>query len=131
MATNVGDTSIQTVNLDVVQSDTYLATLTFTDSTGAAVNVSAWVFESQIRALYDSSAIITSFSFSQTGLATNQIAMSLTPAQTALLPIAASSQAGEVNINILSYDLKATLADGVSIYTIQQGAINVNPSVTK
>ncbi len=123
-------TDVQTVNIDVNQGDCFNNLLSFFESNGTTPkDVSAWTFTSQIREEYDSEIVLATFSFSQAGYDTNQTLMSLTAAQTLSLPEKPSVQPGNKVINRLSYDLKAEI-DGC-IYTIQQGTVFVNPTVTR
>lgn len=121
---------VATVNIETYQGRCGTWLFSFNDSlTGAAADISSWDFAAQIRDLYDSTNILATMTFDKTGLADNQVLMSLSAADTLALPIADATAPGNFRSLKFTYDVVATV-DGGCNYTVQRGAVIHFGSVT-
>lgn len=116
------------LDINIEQGSTFSIGLTFTNSNGTALDVSLWEFEAQIRTTYESSVILGSFTFTA-GASVDQVSMSLTSTETALLP-ALPTQSYKITDSPYAYDVFATLPD-TSVMKILQGTVNLIPRVTR
>ena len=105
-------------NIFIDQGATFTTTVTVTDSSGSAVNLSGYSVAAQIRKTF-LSASATSFTASISNASSGEITISLTPTQTAAL------EAGR-----FVYDVVITASGGTKTRVVE-GQVTVNPSVTR
>ena len=105
-------------NIFIDQGATFTTTVTVTDSSGSAVNLSGYSVAAQIRKTF-LSASATAFTASISNASSGEITISLTPTQTAAL------EAGR-----FVYDVVITASGGTKTRVVQ-GQVTVNPSVTR
>lgn len=106
------------VELTLEQGSDFNAVLNLTDSTGTALNLSNFNVESQMRKSYYSSTA-TDFVMEITSIATGEINMSMSAANTS-------------NLTPGRYVYDVLVTDNSNIKTrIIEGIINVKPSVTR
>ena len=105
-------------NIFIDQGATFTTTVTVTDSSGSAVNLSGYSVAAQIRKTF-LSASATAFTASISNASSGEITISLTPTQTAAL------EAGR-----FVYDVVITASGGTKTRVVE-GQGTVNPSVTR
>ena len=105
-------------NIFIDQGATFTTTVTVTDSSGSAVNLSGYSVAAQIRKTF-LSASATAFTASISNASSGEITISLTPTQTAAL------EAGR-----FVYDVVITASGGTKTRVVE-GQVSVNPSVTR
>ena len=105
-------------NIFIDQGATFTTTVTVTDSSGSAVNLSGYSVAAQIRKTF-LSASATAFTASISNASSGEITISLSPTQTAAL------EAGR-----FVYDVVITASGGTKTRVVQ-GQVTVNPSVTR
>ena len=105
-------------NIFIDQGATFTTTVTVTDSSGSAVNLSGYSVAAQIRKTF-LSASATAFTASISNASSGEITISLTPTQTAAL------EAGR-----FVYDVVITASGGTKTRVVE-GQVTVNPSVTR
>ena len=112
------------VNLDIAQRlditcrkrDTFSLTLNFTDSSGTAINLSAYTFKLDVRDASNNSDIIADNVFDYTGNSNGQ------------LVISATSSEMDVSSGVYIYDLQTTLSGTVTTWLY--GTFTINDDVT-
>jgi len=107
-----------TLNLEFTAGDGYVLTLTFQDSDGNALDVSAYTHRAQIRARY-SSTDCTAFAIDDTSATTGVLRMPLTAVQTRAL--------GQ---GVYRWDYERQ-ASGEDPQTLFAGTVLVRPDVTR
>ena len=105
-------------NIFIDQGATFTTTVTVTDSSGSAVNLSGYSVAAQIRKTF-LSASATAFTASISNASSGEITISLSPTQTAAL------EAGR-----FVYDVLITDSSGTKTRVVE-GQVTVNPSVTR
>ena len=105
-------------NIFIDQGATFTTTVTVTDSSGSAVNLSGYSVAAQIRKTF-LSASATAFTASISNASSGEITISLTPTQTAAL------EAGR-----FVYDVVITASGGTKTRVVE-GQVTGNPSVTR
>ena len=105
-------------NIFIDQGATFTTTVTVTDSSGSAVNLSGYSVAAQIRKTF-LSASATAFTASISNASSGEITISLSPTQTAAL------EAGR-----FVYDVVITASGGTKTRVVE-GQVTVNPSVTR
>ena len=105
-------------NIFIDQGATFTTTVTVTDSSGSAVNLSGYSVAAQIRKTF-LSASATAFTASISNASSGEITISLSPTQTAAL------EAGR-----FVYDVLITASGGTKTRVVE-GQVTVNPSVTR
>jgi nitrogen fixation protein FixH len=116
--TNVGIVPA-TVNLTIEQGNTWSASLTFTDGTGTAINLTGYTFTAQIRPSYSSSTVTATFTCTVTDAIHGVVTLSLTSDQTAALPAPFTGQ----------WDL--WMSSPATALRIMAGNVTVVPRVTR
>ena len=97
----------------------FTTTVTVTDSTGSAVDLTNYTLASQIRKTYESSSATVAFTCTKTAATSGQFTLSLTNTQTAAVP-----QGRYV------YDAIITASGGTKTRVVE-GIVTVNPRVTQ
>ena len=105
-------------NIFIDQGATFTTTVTVTDSSGSAVNLSGYSVAAQIRKTF-LSASATAFTATISNASSGEITISLSPTQTAAL------EAGR-----FVYDVVITASGGTKTRVVE-GQVTVNPSVTR
>ena len=105
-------------NIFIDQGATFTTTVTVTDSSGSAVNLSGYSVAAQIRKSHQSTSSVA-FTASVSDASSGEITISLTPTQTAAL-----EQGRYV------YDVLITDSSGTKTRVVE-GQVTVNPSVTR
>ena len=105
-------------NIFIDQGATFTTTVTVTDSSGSAVNLSGYSVAAQIRKTF-LSASATAFTASISNASSGEITISLSSTQTAAL------EAGR-----FVYDVVITASGGTKTRVVE-GQVTVNPSVTR
>jgi nitrogen fixation protein FixH len=118
--TNVGIVPA-TVNLTIEQGNTWSASLTFTDGTGTAINLTGYTFTAQIRPAYSSSTVTATFTCTVTDAIHGVMTLSLTSDQTAALPAPFTGQ----------WDLWMSTTSPATALRIMAGNVTVVPRVTR
>jgi hypothetical protein len=119
--------------LVIEQGATFQISLNFNEpndangNPGAPIDVSSWIFHGQIRPTYSSPIVIQNFVFSE-GLTTNQILVSITAANTALIPVPPTLNYQITGV-LYAYDIFATRPD-TTVLKILYGSMTVMPEVT-
>lgn len=120
-------------NLSIEQGATFTMALNFNQpnnpdgSQGDPIDVSGWTFKGSIRASYTSPTDLQDFSFDE-GLTTNQIIVSISADDTALLPVL-PVQNYSLNPSGLAFDIFASVGGG-TVLKIMQGEAQITPRVT-
>ena len=97
----------------------YSTTVTVTDSTGSAVDLTNYTIASQIRKTYESASATVAFTTTKTAATSGQFTLTLTNAQTAAIPHG-------------RYVYDAVITSGSSVKTrVVEGIVTVNPRVTQ
>ena len=105
-------------NIFIDQGATFTTTVTVTDSSGSAVNLSGYSVAAQIRKTF-LSASATAFTASISNASSGEITISLSSTLTAAL------EAGR-----FVYDVVITASGGTKTRVVE-GQVTVNPSVTR
>lgn len=117
-----------TLDIRIEQGTSFQQTLTFNDEAGEPIDVSTWIFAGQIRATYSSSSVIKPFVFIPGG-DTNQVIMSMTAANTALIPVDPTNNF-KIKPTYYCYDIIVTKLD-MTVDRILEGAAIIIPTVTR
>lgn len=116
--------SVKSLDLEIPQGTSFPLLLTVRDSLLASTDITGYTFVSQIRASYESSAIIASFVFTVQNQTTNtgQVKMDL----------ASSALSGLVLTGMVSYvyDVEMTAPNG-TVSRLLQGRAIITPEVTR
>ena len=105
-------------NIFIDQGATFTTTVTVTDSSGSAVNLSGYSVAAQIRKSHQSTSSVD-FTASVSDASSGEITISLTPTQTAAL------EAGR-----FVYDVVITASGGTKTRVVEGQAI-ITPGVTR
>ena len=97
----------------------FTTTVTVTDSTGSAVNLSGYSHAAQIRKSYDSAAATVAFTTATTDASNGKFTLSLTNTQTAAIPHGR-----------YVYDAVITASGGTKTRVVE-GIVTINPRVTQ
>ena len=98
----------------------FTTTVTVTDSTGSAVDLTGYTHEAQIRKSYDSSSATQTFTTTTTDATAGQFTLVLTNAQTAAIPHGR-----------YVYDAVITQTSGGEKTRVVEGIVTINPRVTQ
>ena len=107
------------VELTLDQGTTFQTSISLTNDEQTTINVTNYVFASQIRKSYYSSNAVANITVSIANAATGNVTLSMTPANTA-----------NVKAGRYLYDLTMTDTGGVKTRVIE-GIITVTPQVTR
>ena len=110
-------------NLNIEQGATFTRTITWKDSTGAAVNLTGYTARMQIRERVESTSALVSLTQASgitLGGAAGTVVITITPTQTDALP----------NIKKGVYDLELVSNGGI-VTRLLQGEVVVSPQVTR
>lgn len=110
-------------NLNIEQGATFTRTITWKDSTGAAINLTGYTARMQIRERVESSTALVSLTNSSgitLGGAAGTVVITVTAALTDALP----------NMKKGVYDLELVSAGGI-VTRLLQGEVVVSPQVTR
>lgn len=116
------------LDITVEQGASFSLPITFTNSDGTPLDVSAWVFTGQIRATYSSATSIQALAFVD-GVSTNVVIAGITAANTALIPVNPTTSF-EITPTLYCYDIDALLPD-TTVMRVLQGAALISPRVTR
>lgn len=107
-----------TLDIDMVQGDTYVNTITFVDENGTGIDYSAATFAAQVRPTYKSpNTEMQAFDVNVTNAATGIIVITLLNTQTRTLPTECV------------WDFQITI--GGTPTTLLAGSVNVQRDVTR
>ena len=98
----------------------FTTTVTVTDSTGSAVNLSGYTHAAQIRKSYDSTSATASFTTTTTNATAGQFTLVLTNTQTAAIPHGR-----------YVYDAVITQTPSGTKTRVVEGIVTINPRVTQ
>lgn len=117
-------------NLTIEQGATFSRTITWTDSTGAGVNLTGYTIQGKIKRKTSDQIALLSFTSTLANQGTNpgQFTISLTAAQTATLPSAPGNGAEKVSLECC-YDVEAV--QGATVYRLIEGLALISPEVTR
>ena len=107
-------------NIFIDAGTDFTTTVTVTDSTGSAVNLSGYSHAAQIRKSYDSSSATASFTTTTSDASAGQFTLALSNSQTAAIPHGR-----------YVYDAVITQTSGGTKTRVVEGQVTVNPSVTR
>ncbi len=97
----------------------FTTTVTVTDSTGSAVNLTGYSHAAQIRKSHDSASATVAFTTATTNATSGQFSLSLTNAQTGAIPHG-------------RYVYDAVITSGSNVKTrVVEGMVTINPRVTQ
>lgn len=117
-------------DLRVQQGSDYSIRFTFNNSSGVAIDLTSHSFRSQIRQRYDSQAILATFTVSSAlGTDKNQVLLTLTDTQTAVLTVSKSKTVKKTEEEYC-WDLEWTDDSGV-VRRPLEGTVFVSPRVTQ
>ena len=106
-------------NLFIDAGADFTTTVTVTDSTGSAVDLTNYTIASQIRKTYEAASATVAFTTTKTAATSGQFTLTLTNAQTAAIPHG-------------RYVYDAVITSGSSVKTrVVEGIVTVNPRVTQ
>ena len=97
----------------------FTTTVTVTDSTGSALNLTGYTHAAQIRKSYDSTSATVAFTTTTTDASNGKFTLSLTNTQTAAIPHGR-----------YVYDAVITASGGTKTRVVE-GIVTVNPRVTQ
>lgn len=98
----------------------FTTTVTVTDSTGSALNLTGYTHAAQIRKSYDSTSATVAFTTATTDASNGKFTLSLTNTQTAAIPHGR-----------YVYDAVITQTSGGTKTRVVEGIVTVNPRVTQ
>lgn len=118
------------LDFEIEQGASFYRKLTIKDSVPALVDLTGYVYSGQIRTGPGQTPILASFSFNILNQATNkgEVEVTLTPADTAALPIKKQSGPGRSDISY-AYDIFVTYPNGTKDRVLY-GKVKVSPRVT-
>tara|TARA_B100000424_G_scaffold87625_1_gene65556 strand:- start:989 stop:1324 length:336 start_codon:yes stop_codon:yes gene_type:complete len=106
-------------NIFIDAGTDFTTTVTVTDSTGSAVNLSGYSHAAQIRKSYDSSSATASFTTTTSDASAGQFTLALSNSQTAAIPHGR-----------YVYDAVITSGSGTKTRVVE-GIVTINPRVTQ
>ena len=98
----------------------FTTTVTVTDSTGSALNLTGYTHAAQIRKSYDSTSATVAFTTATTDATGGKFTLTLTNTQTAAIPHGR-----------YVYDAVITQTSGGTKTRVVEGIVTVNPRVTQ
>ena len=107
-------------NIFIDEGADFTTTVTVTDSTGSAVNLSGYSHAAQIRKSYDSSSATASFTTATSDASAGQFTLALSNSQTAAIPHGR-----------YVYDAVITQTSGGTKTRVVEGIVTINPRVTQ
>ena len=107
-------------NIFIDAGAAFTPTLTVTDSSGSAVNLSGHTHAAQIRKTYDSSTATVAFTTTTTNASAGQFTLALSNTQTAAIPHGR-----------YVYDAVITQTSGGTKTRVVEGIVTINPRVTQ
>lgn len=117
------------LNIVIEQGALFTRTLAFFEADGTTpIPVTGWAFSGQLRARYDSDTSPATFTFTD-GLNANEKTYTLTPEETAAIPVDPSVSTSRTSTDYL-YDLFADKG-GDDTERVVEGVARVSPRVTK
>lgn len=116
-------------NMTIEQGATFLISFTWKDSTGAAIDLTDYVITSKLKRKLSDIIPVLEFTCEVLVAANGTFQISLTAAQTALLPTMPNTNANKDMLS-LYYDILATKNDDSSIIRILEGIAYISPRVT-
>ena len=105
-------------NIFIDSGADFTTTVTVTDSTGSAVNLSGYTHAAQIRKTYESASATVSFTTATSDATAGQFTLVLTNAQTAAIAHG-------------RYVYDAVITTGSTKTRVVEGIVTVNPRVTQ
>lgn len=113
------------LNITIEQGTDFSQKLTIKDSVLALVDITAWSFAGQVRASFNATAILATFTFQTLDQTTNrgEVLMKLAHAVTSAIP------AGKKKLTTYAYDVESTVA-GIIDRVVEGDAI-LDAEVTK
>lgn len=115
-------------NVTFVQGDTYRLRLRFKDDAGDAIDITDWVFNAQVRANYDDTAVMGQFTYDiedQTQAETKgYVTLVLTDDQTTDIPVAVLPDPSGY------FDVEVTFPDG-DVRTYVSGKVTAKAQVSR
>jgi hypothetical protein len=106
-------------NIFIDAGTDFSTTVTVTDSTGSALNLTGYSHAAQIRKSYDSTSATVAFTTSTTSASAGQFTLTLTNTQTAAIPHGR-----------YVYDAVITSGSGTKTRVVE-GIVTINPRVTQ
>lgn len=109
-------------NITVNQGENYDLTATLTNANGTAVNISGYELRGKVRYSYGSTGILVDLAPTIVNATGGVISFSLTPAETAALPI-----------TVAVYDIERFVSGQspeLTVSRVLQGTVTVTPEVT-
>jgi hypothetical protein len=106
-------------NISLNKGENFDFTATLQDSTGGAINLSGYNIRGYVRYNYASSGILIDLAPSISNSISGIVAVSLTPTQTAALPV-----------TVALYDMEKYTSGNAIVNRILNGSFTINPEVT-
>lgn len=119
-----------TYNFTLEQGASFERVLTIRDSLDAPIDLTGFVFSGQIRKKYSDTSVLASFSFTilDQGTDTGKVRMSMTAANTALIPVE-KAESAEKKLTQYCYDVE--MNTGSTVDRILEGVVSISPEVTR
>lgn len=115
-------------DITIEQGATFSLACTWKDSTGAAINLTGYTLAGKIRRKASDVNAVASFTVAVTVAASGTFSISMTAANTSLLPTSPQLTAEKQTLD-LCYDIEAT--NGSTVYRVLEGLCKISPQVTK
>lgn len=112
----------------IEQGATLTRSVTWQDSTGAAIDLTAYTISGKIKRKTSDAQALVALTITVTNAAAGQFTFSLTAAQTALLPVKHGLD-GQKELLECVYDIEAVT--GSTVYRILEGVCSISPEVNK
>lgn len=116
-------------DLTIEQGATFQLQCQWQDSSGNNINLTGYTISGKIRRRTSDTQPLVSFTTNITSAVNGQFIISLTAAQTALLPTAHNSTTAEKQLLECVYDVEAV--SGATVYRLFEGLVKVSPEVTR
>jgi len=107
-------------NISINQGESYNLDATLISSSGTSVNLSGYYLRGQARYSYGSTGVLLDLSPTITNATGGTIKVSLTPAQTASLPI-----------TVAVYDIESYVSGESTVNRVLNGLFSISPEVTR
>ncbi len=107
-------------NISINQGESYNLDATLVSSSGTSVNLSGYYLRGQARYSYGSTGVLLDLSPTITNATGGAINLTLTPAQTANLPV-----------TIAVYDIESYVSGDGTVNRVLNGVFSINPEVTR
>lgn len=107
-------------NISINQGESYNLDATLISSSGTSVNLSGYYLRGQARYSYGSTGVLLDLSPTITSATGGTIKVSLTPAQTASLPI-----------TVAVYDIESYVSGESTVNRVLNGLFSISPEVTR